>query len=107
MKLTEDQIDLKLDKMLDLKIFIIAGELETVQGYVTKMDWQGKSTLERAHNFHKAMEDEDLRLKEKGVRSKSKPYQFELHTIANVGHNSHETAKKAIELLFPQNKLSH
>jgi len=104
MKLTESQVERKIDKMLDLKIFIIAGELENVPGDVTKMDWQGKSTLERAHNFHKAMKDEDLRLKEKGVRAKSKSYLFELHTIPNVGHNSGETAKKAIELLFPKNK---
>lgn len=104
LRLTDSEIEQKLNQLLDLKIFIIAGEKETGQEDRPKRDWQGKSTLKKAHNFYKAMRDEDLRLKEKGVRPKSKPYQFELHTIPDVGHNSHETAKKAIELLFPAKK---
>lgn len=103
LKLNYGQIDQKLAQMLDLKIFIIAGEKETLTD-TSNRSWQGKSTLEKAHNFYKTMRDEDLRLKEKGLRPKSKPYQFELHTIPDVGHNSHETAKKAIELLFPKKK---
>ncbi|MCK4821050.1 alpha/beta hydrolase, partial [bacterium] len=104
MKLTDEQIDRKLNQLLDLKIFIIAGEKETGQEDRPKRDWQGKSTLEKAHNFYKAMKKEDKRLKEKGIRSPSKPYRFELHIIPDVGHNSHATAAKAIELLFPVNK---
>ena len=102
--MTNDQIDRKLNQMLDLKIFIIAGEKETGQENRPERDWQGKSTLEKAHNFYKAMKKEDKRLKEKGIRLPSKPYRFELHIIPDVGHNSHATAAKAIELLFPGHK---
>lgn len=104
LKLNNDQIDQKLAQMLDLKIFIIAGGKETEQEDRPERDWQGKSTLEKAKNFYKAMRDEDWRLKEKSLRSPSKPYPFELHIIPNVGHNSHATAGKAIELLFPTKK---
>lgn len=104
LKLNDEQIDQKLNQMLDLKIFIIAGEKETVQEDRPERNWQGKSTLEKAQNFYKAMKEEDRRLKQKGVRSPFKPYQFELHTIPNVGHDSFATAAKATELLFPRHK---
>lgn len=101
LKLNDYQIEQKLNRMLDLKIFIIAGEKETEQEDRAERDWQGKSALEKAQNFYKAMREEDKRLKEKGIRSSSKPYQFELHIIPNVGHNSHATATQAIEAFFP------
>lgn len=104
LELEDEQIDQKLNQMLDLKIFIIAGEEETYQENRPERNWQGKSTLEKAKNFYKAMREEDKRLKQKGLRSLSKPYQYELHIIPNVGHNSHETAQKASELLFPTNE---
>ena len=104
LKLTDAEIDQKLNQMLDLKIYIIAGEKETVQENRPERDWQGKSTLEKAQNFYKAMRKEDGRLKQAGLRPSSKPYQYELHIIPNVGHNSHKTAKKANELLFPANE---
>jgi hypothetical protein len=102
LKLNDDQIDRKLDRMLDLKIYIIVGEQENKQANKHEFDWQGKSTLEKAKNFYAAMREEDRKLKQKGIRSKSKPYQYELHILPNVGHDSHETAKKANQLLFPR-----
>ena len=103
-KLNDDQINQKLNQMLDLKIFIIAGEKETVQEDRPERDWQGKSTLEKAQNFYKAMRQEDKRLKQNGIRSSAKAYPFELHIIPNTGHDSHATAAKANKLLFPVNK---
>ena len=101
-KLNDDQINQKLNQMLDLNIFIIAGEKETVQEDRPERDWQGKSTLEKARNFYKAMRQEDKRLKQKGIRSSAKAYPFELHIIPNTGHDSHATAATANKLLFPR-----
>jgi hypothetical protein len=101
LKLSTAELDKKLNRMLDLKFFIIAGEKETVQENRPERDWQGKSTLEKTQNFYQTMREEDLRLKEKGVRPKSKPYQFELHIMPDVGHNAFPSADKTIELLLP------
>ena len=103
LRLTDSEIDQKLNQMLDLKIFIIAGEKETLTD-TSDRSWQGKSTLKKARNFYNIMKEEDKRLKQKGIRSSAKPYLFELHIIPNTGHNSHATAAKAKKLLFPVNK---
>ena len=104
LKLSPAKLDEKLNRMLDLKFFIIVGEKETVQGNRPERNWQGKSTLEKTRNFYKTMRDEDLQLKEKGVRPKSRPYQFELHIMPDVAHNAFPSAYKTIELLFPTKK---
>jgi len=104
LKLSPAEVDEKLNRMLDLRLFILVGENETEQSNRPERNWQGKSTLEKTQNFYKTMRDEDLRLKEKGVRPKSKPYQFELHIMPDVAHNAFPSADKTIELLFPTKK---
>lgn len=101
LKLTDSELDQKLDQMLDLKLFIIAGEDDTWIDNRSERSWQGKHRLERAKNFYLAMLEEDQRLKTKGIRSKDKPFQFKLHTMHGVGHDAHAAAAKAIELAFP------
>ena len=101
LRLSHAELDQKLNKMLDLKFFIVAGEKETVQENRPERNWQGKSTLEKAQNFYKAMKEEDKRLKDAGLRSRSKPFKFELHVMPGVGHHAGKAAKKTIDLLFP------
>jgi len=101
LKLSFVRLDQRLDKFLDLRMFIIVGGEETQDDHRPERAWQGKSTLERARNFYKVMQEEDKRLKEKGIREPSKPYLFELHVLPGVGHDSAAGAKKATKLLFP------
>ena len=101
LKLSQVKLDQKLSEMLDLKLFIIAGENDAVPDNRPERSWQGKHRLERAMNFHKAMKKEDERLKEKGIRPQAKPYNFELHVMPGIGHDSSAAANKATELLFP------
>jgi hypothetical protein len=100
-KLSVHALERRVDQMLDLKLFIIAGENDTKIDNRPDRSWQGKHRLERAQNFYKAMKTEDQRLKQKGIRSKSKPFQFEVHVMPGKGHDSAAAAQKAIELLFP------
>jgi hypothetical protein len=98
------ELDQKLNQVLDLKLFIIAGENDTWVDNRPERSWQGKHRFERAQNFYKIMKEEDQRLKTKGIRSKDKPFQFKLHTMQGVGHNSNAAATNAAELLFPTKK---
>ena len=50
------------------------------------------------------MAEEDKKLKIKGVRSKDKPFQFNLHIMPDVGHDSNAAAANAVGLLFPVEK---
>ncbi len=104
LKLTDSELDRKLNQVLDLKLFIIAGEDDTWIDNRPERSWQGKHRFERAQNFYKIMKEEDQRLKTKGIRSKDKPFQFKLHTMPGVGHNSNVAAANAAELLFPTKK---
>jgi len=104
LKLTDSELDQKLNQVLDLKLFIIAGEDDTWIDNRPERSWQGKHRFERAQNFYKIMKEEDQRLKTKGIRSKDKPFQFKLHTMQGVGHNSNASAANAAELLFPTKK---
>ena len=104
MKLTDSELDQKLNQVLDLKLFIIAGENDTWIDNRPERSWQGKHRFERAQNFYKIMKEEDQRLKTKGIRPKDKPFQFKLHTMRGVGHNSNAAAANAAELLFPTKK---
>lgn len=107
MKLSTASLERKVDQMLDLKVFIIAGENDTKIDNRQDRSWQGKHRLQRAKNFYKVMKAEDERLKEKGIRSRSKPYMFELHVMPGVGHDSKAAANKAKELLFPTTKAGN
>jgi len=104
LKLTGSELDQKLNQVLDLKLFIIAGENDTWIDNRPERSWQGKHRFERAQNFYKIMNEEDKRLKTKGIRAKDKPFQFKLHTMHGVGHNSNAAAANAAELLFPIKK---
>ena len=104
LKLTDSELDRKLDKVLDLELFIIAGENDTWVDNRPERSWQGKTRFERAKNFYKVMKEEDQRLKAKGIRSNDKPFRFKLHTMKGVGHNSNAAAANAAELLFPTKK---
>ncbi len=104
LKLTDSELDQKLNQVLDLKLFIIAGENDTWIDNRPERSWQGKHRLERAQNFYKIMKEEDQRLKTKGIRSKDKPFQFKLHIMRGVGHNSNAAAANAAELFFPTKK---
>ena len=103
-KLTDPELDQKLSQVLDLTLFIIAGESDTWVDNRPERSWQGKHRLERAQNFYKTMKEEDQRLKTKGIRAKDKPFRLELHVMPGVGHNSNRAAVKAAELLFPIKK---
>lgn len=105
LKLTDSEFDRKINSLLDLRLFIIVGENETEQD-PTERAWQGQSTLEKAHNYYQAMRKEDQRLKKKGIRSESKPFRFELHTMPGVGHHAGASGVKAKELLFPTNGMT-
>ena len=104
LKLTDSELDQKLNKVLDLKLFIITGEDDTWIDNRPERSWQGKHRFERAQNFYKIMKEEDQKLKTKGIRSKDKPFQFRLHTMHGVGHNSNTAAANAAGLLFPIKK---
>jgi len=104
LKLTDSELDQKLNQVLDLKLFIIAGENDTWIDNRPERSWQGKHRCERAQNFYQAMKEEDQRLKTKGIRAKDKPFQFELCVIPGIGHNSNAGAAYAKELLFPTKK---
>ncbi|MBN2018864.1 MAG: family 43 glycosylhydrolase [Sedimentisphaerales bacterium] len=101
--LNDEQLDQKMDQLLDLQLFLIAGEEETNENH-TDLTWQGKGTLHKTRNYFEAMKEEDKRLKDKGIRPQSKPFKFELHVMSGVGHDSAASAKKTIELLFPSEK---
>ncbi|MBC8393327.1 MAG: hypothetical protein H8E17_12275 [Deltaproteobacteria bacterium] len=101
LKLTDTELDQKLNQILDLKLFIIAGEDDTWVDNRPERSWQGRNRFERAANFYKIMAEEDKKLKIKGKRSKDKPFQINLHVMHGVGHNSNVAAANAIELLFP------
>jgi hypothetical protein len=104
LKLNDSELDQKLNQVLDLKLFIIAGEDDTWIDNRPERSWQGKHRYERAQNFYKIMKEEDQRLKAEGVRGKDKPFQFKLHTMNGIGHNSNVAAANAAELLFPTKK---
>jgi hypothetical protein len=101
LKLTDSELDQKLDKVLDLNLFIIAGENDTGVDNRPERSWQGEHRFERAKNFYKVMKEEDQRLKANGIRSKDKAFRFKLHTMKGVGHNSNAAAANAAGLLFP------
>ena len=101
--LSDAELNQKMNQLLDLQLFLIVGEEET-KGNHSESAWQGKGTLHKTRNYFEAMKEEDKRLKDKSIRSQSKPFKFELHVMAGVGHNSTAGAKKAIELLFPDEK---
>ena len=104
LKLTDSELDQKLNQVLDLKLFIIAGENDTWIDNRPERSWQGKHRCERAQNFYKEMKEEDQRLKAKGIRANDKPFQFELCVIPGIGHNSNAGAAYARQLLFPTKK---
>lgn len=96
-RLSPDEIDQKLNKMLDLDMFIIVGEHDKTSG----PSWQGKDTTEKGHNFYLAMLKENKRLKGKGIRPVSKECKLKYCMMKGIGHDSHAGAAKAIELAFP------
>ncbi len=101
LKLTNDQLDNKLDKLLDLDMYLIVGELDTDEDTDKGDFWQGKGHVERGRNFWLAMQAEDQRLKDIGIRDASKFFRFKFHVMPGIGHDSNMAAATAVELLFP------
>jgi len=101
LKLTDSELDQKLNKMLDLEFFVIAGENDTWEDNNTERSWQGKHRFERAKNFYLAMLEEGKRLKEKGIRPFNKECKLKYYMMKGIGHDAHAAAAKAIELAFP------
>lgn len=99
-RLSPEEIDQKLNKMLDLDMTIIVGELDKTSG----PSWQGKDTTEKGYNFCLAMLEEDKGLKKKGIRSSNKECKLKYYVMEGVGHDAHAAAAKAIELAFPVEK---
>jgi hypothetical protein len=99
-RLSSEEIDQKLNNMLDLDMHVIVGEHDTVAGST----WQGKDTTEKCYNFYLAMLEEDKKLKERGIRSSDKECKLKYYMMKGVGHDAHAAAAKAIELAFPITK---
>lgn len=104
LKLTDSELDRKLNQVLDLNLFIIAGENDTWVDNRPERSWQGKHRFERAKNYYKVMKEEDQRLKAKGIRAKDKPFQFTFFGMQGIGHNSNAAAANAVKLFFPTKK---
>ena len=62
LKLSESEIDQKLNQMLDLSLFLIVGGDETAEDHPS-LAWQGKGTLHKTCNYYEAMKQEHERLK--------------------------------------------
>jgi hypothetical protein len=104
LKLSEAQMDRKLGRMLDLRLFIIVGQEDTEPDGPERLEeigWQGHNTLEKARNYYAAMREEHQRQIDRGLRPRGDPFRFELHELPGIGHDSAAGAAKAIELLFP------
>ena len=101
LQLSAKEQDARLNQLLDLRVYVLAGDRENVADGQPERSWQGKHVLDRAHRFVGALKLEDRRLKELGARSKQKPFGVELYVMRGVGHDSAAAAKAAIELLFP------
>lgn len=67
-RLKASELDRKLNHMLDLDIFIIAGEKDKRPGTKKRTAWQGNSRIEKANNFYQEILNTDKRLKEIGLR---------------------------------------
>lgn len=104
-KLSAEELDTKLNRMLDLQLFIIVGAKDTEpdgRARQREIGWQGINHIEKARNYFDAMREEHRRLVQSGKRRSSKRYRFELHVLDDVGHDSGSGAPKAIELMFPE-----
>ncbi|MHC4090733.1 MAG: LamG-like jellyroll fold domain-containing protein [Planctomycetota bacterium] len=104
LRLSESKMNEKLNRLLDLRVFIIVGQEDTeVAGprRLQEIGWQGRNHIEMARNYTDAMRREHEYQKKIGNRPMSDPFRFELHELPGVGHDSAAGADKAIELLFP------
>jgi hypothetical protein len=101
MKLEAEQWERRFDIVLDVKLFIVAGQNDRWTDRNERTLWQGANRPAKAEKFYKSMRGQDIQLKRKGVRSQSKRFQFELHIMPGVGQNSGLCAQKAAGLLFP------
>ena len=95
-RLSPEEMDQKLNKLLDVEMTVIVGEFDKTSG----ASWQGKNTTEKGRNFYMAMLEEDKRLKEKGIRPLNKECKLKFCMMNGIGHDSHVAAAKAIELAF-------
>ncbi len=104
LRLSKSEWNAKINRLLDLRVFIIVGQKDTSPdkpGRLKEIGWQGRNHLEKARNYFAAMRSEHEHQKKLGNRSQDDPFRFELHELPGVGHASGEGADKAIELLFP------
>jgi pimeloyl-ACP methyl ester carboxylesterase len=104
LRLSDAEFDQLMDRFLDLRLILIAGEYETEQSH-PKLDWQGQGTVDKTRNYFKAMKQEHERLIRLGIRSPHKPFRFEFHVIPGVGHDAAAGASKALQLMFPVDQV--
>ena len=104
LKLSESQMTERLNRLLDLPVFVIVGQEDTAVSGPRRLEevgWQGRNHIERARNYYTAMRREHEHQKAIGNRPEGDPFRFEIHELPGVGHDSEAGADKAIELLFP------
>lgn len=109
LRLSEAQMTERLNRLLDLQVFVIVGQEDTTVSGPRRLEevgWQGRNHIERARNYYAAMRREHDHQKAIGNRPEGDPFRFEIHELRGVGHDSEAGADKAIELLFPQQPRS-
>lgn len=99
-RLKANELDRKLNNMLDLDIFIIAGEKDKRLDSNKKTVWQGNNRVDKANNFYREILNTDKRLKGIGLRGSAKPVGMKLDIIPGMRSNPEIAAKKAVKLMF-------
>jgi len=102
--LTPAEFDDKINRMLGLRLFLIAGGMETWEDH-PELAWQGKSTLDKTRNYHDALKQEHAR-RLRASQPVPKEFPWELHILPDVGHDASASGVKAKELLFPKKPRS-
>jgi hypothetical protein len=100
LELTGPELDDRLVALLNKRVFILVGDLDTVPG-TPETAWQGSNRYDKAINYLPAMQGEHERQIQAGLRPAHDPYRFELHIMPGVGHDSGASAVLARQLLFP------
>ncbi|MEE8374230.1 MAG: LamG-like jellyroll fold domain-containing protein [Dehalococcoidia bacterium] len=109
LRLSESQMTERLNRLLDLQVFVIVGQEDTAVSGPRRLEEvgrQGRNHIERARNYYAAMRREHEHQKAIGNRPRDDPFRFEIHELPGVGHDSEAGADKAIELLFPQEPMN-
>lgn len=98
LKLSKRQFDAKLNALLPLDVFVIAGEKDDTALH-DGADWQGNSVAERARSFVDAMKRVGGQLNQ--GRQAPAPFRFQLVLLPEMGHDHEAGAAAAQRCLFP------